>query len=252
MKIQLVSDLHLELNNVNDYNDIISISAPILCLGGDIGNPMQENYIGLLDWCHENYEKVFIITGNHEYYTKDMSIEDINKKIENIADKYDNIYFLNNSHHVLSDEYVILGTTLWSYIKKDEEELVALLMNDFNKILDLNIKEYNKLHFKCYFWLNNEIKKYNHLFGKKMIILTHHLPSFQVINEKYKNSCINSGFASDLELLIKKENVKYWFFGHSHTSCDTVISDCQLISNPYGYHNENNKYKKDMVINIKI
>ena len=43
MLIQYISDIHLEFYNLSKIIKLIP-SAPILCLAGDIGNPLLENY----------------------------------------------------------------------------------------------------------------------------------------------------------------------------------------------------------------
>ena len=71
--MQYVSDIHLEMHD--KYNEgvitpsmFLKPSAPYLALCGDIGIPELKAYDVFLGWCSNNYEKVFLIAGNHEYY----------------------------------------------------------------------------------------------------------------------------------------------------------------------------------------
>ena len=81
------------------------------------------------------------------------------------------------------------------------------------------------------------------------------MPSFNFIDEKYKNSPCNTDFASDLEWMVKENaNIKYWIFGHTHTSWNSKLNECQDICNPMGYleetpvpHVENSMYEMDLV-----
>jgi len=231
MKVQYISDIHLEF-----YEDILNIpiipSAPILCLLGDIGNPNSLNYDIILNWCSKNYKKVFIITGNHEYYSINFTIEEIDKIIIDKIKKYDNISFLNNTIEKY-ENFTFVGTTLWSYIPETIKNYELNIYNDFKKIKNMSRKKYNELFEKNLEFLSNSIKKYNNI-----ICLTHHLPSYDLIHEKYKNYP-NFMFSTDLNYLMK-DNIKAWLCGHSHTANTKIINNVICSLNPFGYPNENN------------
>lgn len=73
LKIQVISDLHLEFMKklpkfLNDFK-----KADYLFLAGDIGYPKYPEYNSgifyqFISWCCDNYKKVFYIIGNHEAY----------------------------------------------------------------------------------------------------------------------------------------------------------------------------------------
>ena len=60
---QYISDLHLEKN----FPRNIKAEKPFLILAGDIGYPFQKSYVDFLQSLSYQFDKVFIITGNHEY-----------------------------------------------------------------------------------------------------------------------------------------------------------------------------------------
>lgn len=230
MKIQYISDLHLEF-----YEDILKIpiipSAPILCLLGDIGFPDSTNYDIILNWCSKNYKKVFIITGNHEYYSNKFTIDEINNIINTKVKKYNNISFLNNTIEKYED-HTFIGTTLWSYIPKYIKNHELNVYNDFKKIKGINREKYNELFLKNLEFLENELKIHDNI-----ICLTHHLPSIDLIHEKYKDYP-NFMFANNLNYLIE-DNIKVWMCGHSHTGNTKIINNVICTLNPFGYPNEN-------------
>ena len=235
MRIQYISDIHLEFYE-NSFPKLVPI-APILCLCGDIGTPEKENYTQFLEWTSNNYKHVFIITGNHEYYSK-TSYDDINNMIENIVKKYYNITFLNRGVKKL-DNYTFIGCTLWSELPKNISYYQIKEYNDFRKIRGLRPDIYNSLYKKDYEFLEKCIEKYDNI-----ICLTHHLPSPKLIHDKYKNLPYFM-FASNLEHLIKS-NVKLWLCGHSHLGNTVLINDTLCSLNPFGYPGENTEeYVKD-------
>jgi hypothetical protein len=66
VKFQYISNLHLDLYPLGLFD--IDAIAPYLLLAGDIGNPYQKKYELFLENISKKFEKIFIISGNHEYY----------------------------------------------------------------------------------------------------------------------------------------------------------------------------------------
>ncbi len=61
---QLISDLHLEMGSY--FN--LKAKAPYLLLVGDIGYPESQIYKDFLKQYSKKFDKIFYISGNHEYY----------------------------------------------------------------------------------------------------------------------------------------------------------------------------------------
>ena len=258
IKVQLASDLHLEINKDTPFEEILEPCAPILILAGDVGNPTDLRYSEFLEWCGSKYEKIVLIAGNHEYYSsKSATPLSITKRKDFIRDICeflgDRFCFLDNTSIQLNEDVIIIGTTLWSHIKPQERFVAEYCLNDFNHIYAdddnlLSVDTYNEMHIKCYEWLRDEIDSHK---DKIVIVVTHHLPSFALIADKYRDSPLNSAFASDLDHLYKRDNVKYWFYGHSHSSSDTIEEGCRLVANPHGYsQKENSSYNPKLSIKI--
>jgi len=72
---------------------------------------------------------------------------------------------------------------------------------------------------------------------KKLVVITHMLPSNQAISEEYKDDyTLNGAFASDLDdIIIAHPNIKVWTFGHTHDFKDFVVGETRLLCNPRGY-----------------
>jgi hypothetical protein len=75
-----------------------------------------------------------------------------------------------------------------------------------------------------------------------IVILTHHLPSYELIDDKFKVIGINKFnqcFASDCSEFFK-EPVKLWLYGHTHKPKVAIINGIKFGCNPRGYPDENN------------
>ena len=70
-------------------------------------------------------------------------------------------------------------------------------------------------------------------------MVTHHLPTLQVVAPYHSGSVLNSAFASEYGDLIADSRIDAWIYGHSHTNIDTEIGGTRIISNQMGYIFEN-------------
>lgn len=220
MIIQYFSDLHLEFGSKYDIQPI----GEVLILAGDIGCPFEENYFTFLQEVSLLFPKIFLITGNHEYYGS--TIETTNQKIEEIVSCFTNITFLNNSIEVYNG-YTFVGTTLWSNLSD-----IRYLTCDRKRIKNITINEINELHNNSINFLQNTIENYTNV-----IVITHFLPSY-LLTDKSCDSRYDQCYASSLDFLIK-EPVTHWFYGHTHKKNNTIINNVNLLCNPIGYPNEN-------------
>jgi predicted phosphodiesterase len=237
MILRYISDLHLELISPSNFiyflEEIIPNKNEICILAGDIGNPYTENYDIFMDYINESFKKIFVVAGNHEYYNNNKTIEETNDFLLNYFKQYTNISFLNNTFEYY-EGYCFVGTTLWSQIKNPE-----FTINDMYAIKDFDYMKYNSHNKICVSFLEEIIENNNNL-----IIITHHVPSNDLIDQKYKVSSMlpyNQWFYCDQDYLINenKDKIKCWIYGHTHTPSLKFIHSIPFLCNPIGYQNEN-------------
>ena len=241
MLIQYVSDIHLEFMTKIPK---INVMADVLCLAGDIGYPYSGIYKDFLIKMNNSFKKVFIITGNHEYYMSgkndNRSMDEINQMIYGLIKIHNltNTTFLNNSYEMYND-YLFVGTTLWSKIPSMNMNDIAR-MNDFKMIKNMSFDTYNLLHIKNRNFIENDIlSKFD---KNKIIMMTHHLPSFKLIADEYIQSDYNCFYASECDKFFVNPIVA-WIYGHTHTPSVNIINDIQFVCNPKGYPSENHIIK---------
>ena len=114
MKIQYLSDLHLEFHRRDIKEGKEGFPVPekvgdVLVLAGDI-----DLGVGGGDWinqCADTFDNVIFLYGNHEFYHEDMV--EVRKELP----KYlaDNVHVLDPGY-VDIDGYRFVGNTLWSDI----------------------------------------------------------------------------------------------------------------------------------------
>ena len=250
MKMRYFSDLHLEFikpNKIERFIRKIPSGIDEICiLAGDIGNPYQINYDIFMQFISKNFKKTFVISGNHEYYNKTKTIQETNDFLKDYFQQFNNIRFLNNTYEIY-ENYCFIGTTLWSHITNPIYEI-----NDTCSIPHFDYIQYNKLHMMSVEFLEEALKKNNNC-----IIITHHVPSESLIDIKYKTEQMipyNPWFYCNMDELIetKKDKIKCWIYGHTHTPSNIIINEIPFLCNPIGYPNENKilDFEKNFTIGI--
>jgi len=271
MKIQYVSDLHLEFPDNKAFikeTPILPI-ADYLVIAGDLGYLKQtdgklqyENYCNdFLDYCNKKWKMTIIVPGNHEYYGG-FHIKETPRKY-NLRD---NVVLINNNFIDIptKEDYNILlyGATLWSNINPLEYVDVARDMNDYHCIMyddnvkfnpGLSIQEY----LNTYSFLNNaKVPPYikNKHNGKpyKMVFVTHHGCHPKCIDDCYRSSKVNSAYSTDLTELITKKAPAVWIYGHTHQTKQFVVNDTVICENSLGYVNydSTSHFIPDVCINV--
>ena len=147
MKVQIISDIHLELydNSFRNFEEIIKPKCNILFMVGDIGNIYNNNYKPFLTYISDNWKEIYYVLGNHEYYQTKNNInycitkEELDTLYDDLILEYWNIYLItqydNYIYHIYDDItnnlYIIMGNTMWSYLKYD---INNTCINDTNNI----------------------------------------------------------------------------------------------------------------------
>jgi len=242
MKVQILSDLHTEFLPQREYpvarflEQIVPV-APILLLAGDVGNVSAFSYMyrELFRDVSKKFEHIFFVLGNHDYYQLKDSVrntmEEVEDHITGLLENLPNVHFLNRGTFDLDDEWRIIGCTFWS--NTDDVRLI----NDATYIPNMTTESYNQLHNRDRAFIDQEISRAQHE-GKRVIVVTHHLPSFQLISNKFRKlGPANRCYASNCEDLLRSP-VELWAFGHSHSPTNQQINGIACMSNPIGYPHE--------------
>ena len=109
-------------------------------------------------------------------------------------------------------------------------------MNDFRQIKFggklLQVEEFNWMHEICIGFIRKNIEEST---ANHIVVVTHHLPTLQVVAAHHRGSVLNNAFASDYDNLIANSRIDAWIYGHSRTNIDTEIGGTRVISNQMGY-----------------
>lgn len=290
MKIQIVSDLHLEFRT-KKINDILIPSAPILAMLGDIcvcgDNVNFDKFINFLNIFHNKFEKIIHISGNHEYYSDNPNPEQIKNntmnlidiKLKNLTNRFNNYHYLNNNTFeftYLKKKYVFVGSTLWTHIpqtiksidvKTNKEHIIDLhkvienRMNDYNYIYvnDVLKKTNNKYNYRQYTVSDMQKKHRAALNFIKKIIATASLDKTYILLTHHKpffdkntnmKDVFTYAYENDLANKLLVKPFVLAAYGHTHVHFDKKINGIRVISNPKGYIGQNTSFNNKFTVNV--
>ena len=277
MRIQLISDLHLE-----NYPDFVPGAAPevdILILAGDIGSyqagsRLQEDDFGLHRfsprWPDSQWPRVFYIPGNHEFDALDYDATYL--KLRNTCEALGIEWLERETITVGSVRFI--GTTLWSDFEAlakckptmtEQMEALEKAYRAANFYLGKNTTSRNgapmlaedirALAHECQRWLHTALAV---PFDGTTVAVTHFAPTLRSADPRYGLTPGTAGFCNSLDHLLPLSQV--WMHGHLHCTNDFVVEgtedgkpfSCRVVANPRGYpeKGEDKAFQETFVVEL--
>lgn len=252
MKLHILSDLHLNTAAYKPQN-LIDRDA-VVVLPGDIGKDDQG-----IRWARNTYPEHEIVyaPGNHEFYGSQRiaTMALMRKSAQECR-----VHLLDNDEAIIGGVR-FLGATLWTdfcLFGRDAREIAMMEggygLNDFRLIREGANNAFSPtrsidLHEISLVWLSTKLDE---PFDGSTVVVTHHLPSMQSVDLRFKESLLSACFASNLDHLFGK--MELWVHGHTHSSMDYEASGTRVVCNPRGYamdgNIENSRFNPDLMVEM--
>ena len=249
MKIQIVSDLHLEFSDINIQNvgdtDVLILSGDIL-IAEKLFRPNSEEGNKFLDFLKRvsfQFPHVIYVAGNHEFYSSGKFYQTVEDLRNYCSTQFNNVYFLERDTKIIND-VLFVGGTLWTDMNKGDPltlHAVRDMMNDYrairndkNGFIPVKPTDTCERHRQTREYIMQIVKDNK---DKKCVVVGHHSPSFQSCHEQYRGDYLmNGAYHSDLsELILDHPQIKLWTHGHTHHAFDYMIGETRIVCNPRGY-----------------
>ena len=239
MKIQYLSDLHLEFHQDKGaafLNEIVH-EADILVIAGDLGIFKDMNRA--FKFLSKKYKHIIYVAGNHEYYHSGP--EETHELLNSCKAKFKNLHWLDNSAIEIKGQRFIGGTGWFPY--RMDNLIHKCKLADFSYIRGFEPWVYEK---------NKDFVNllYDNL-TKNDIIVMHHLPSYNSVPAIFMHSELNRFFVCDITDLMLGREPRAVIHGHTHTSCTYKLEDTKILCNPFGYaHSVNKEFNNNAVLEV--
>ena len=268
MKIQLLSDLHLEVHP--GFVPEPAPGADLLVLAGDIGSYQSGSLLEDEDFGLARFSPlpqyagwptpVVLVPGNHEYDVQDFDAA--HARLRATCERLGLIWLERES--VVLNGVRFVGTTLWS----DFDALAdAAQVSNVAQRLKMRDKAFRAANFYlkktgatragqpflaqalrdqalvCQEWLRHALKT---SFEGPTVAVTHFAPSLRSADPRYGLVPGTAGFCNALDGLL--EHADLWLHGHLHAPSDYRVQgqredgtpwQCRVVANPLGYARKN-------------
>lgn len=264
MKLQLLSDLHLEAHP--HFTPSPAVGADVLVLAGDIGSYQAGSLLSDDDFGLARFSPlpqyagwptpVVFVPGNHEYDMQDFDAA--HARLRRTCDRLGLIWLERESMVLQGVRFV--GTTLWS----DFDALADHAgITDPGQRLQRREKAFRAANFYlsktgstrqgvpflaaevreqalvCQSWLRNALAQ---PFAGTTVAVTHFAPSLLSADPRYGLVPGTAGFCNALDDCLP--HAQLWLHGHLHAPSDYLVRgaradgapwSCRIVANPLGY-----------------
>lgn len=269
MKIQLLSDLHLETQP--HWQAVPVPGVDVLVLAGDIGSYQRGSRLEDEDFGLRRFSPwhgwpcpVIFVPGNHEYDGQDFDAahERLRLTCERLG-----LIWLERAQWLWSGpgaEAVpvrFVGTTLWSdfdalvpqppSMQLLQAQLLAAQLKARGKAMraaDYYLRQTGTTRagqpwlahqvreqaLQCQAWLSQALAQ---PFAGKTVVVTHFAPSLHSADPRYGRVPGTAGFCNALDHLLPLADL--WLHGHLHAPSDYRHQGCRVCANPLGYAHKN-------------
>ena len=281
MKIQLLSDLHLEVHP--HWVAQPTPGADVLVLAGDIGSYqngslLQDADFGLARFSprHGWPVPVIFVPGNHEYDAQDFDAAHL--RLRETCERLGIVWLERNIWHcpwTSRDGQPVrwIGTTLWTDFDalgprpngaNASENLLAQQLKSRDKAsraanyylrktgttrhgVPFLAEQLRGQALQCQQWLQDALRT---PFEGATVVVTHFAPSLRSADPRYGLTPGTAGFCNALDELLPLAQL--WLHGHLHAPSDYAHLGCRVVANPLGYARKNEQTRFSPANSIEI
>lgn len=234
MKIQYLSDLHLEFDSKRKVQ--VHPEADVIVLAGDIHvKPTSLHKFFRKLRLQKDISTIYIL-GNHEYYGHSFAPETVEEYRKACVDS--GVILLDNQD-VFIDDVRFIGSTLYSDISRPESAFhVERLLTDFRVVDGMSLNTWQDRFNRDRKYLVDALEVN---MSYSTVVVTHFCPLWMpdVIDPQFSGQMSNAGFHSDLHRVIEQYQPELWIYGHTHyNSPDVSIGRTRVVCNQFGYPHE--------------
>jgi len=254
MKIQLLSDLHLEAHP--HFVPSPAQGADLLVLAGDIGSYQKGSQLDDGDFGLARFSPlrgwptpVLFLPGNHEYDLLDFDAA--HARLRDTCERLGMVWLEREAVQLCGVRFI--GTTLWTDFDAlgpaadDPRASLADLLKGREKAfraanyylrktgstrlgVPMLAQQVREQALVCQEWLRKALVERAEA---KTVVVTHFAPSLRSADPRYGMVPGTAGFCNALDELLPSAD--FWLHGHLHAPSDYLHGGCRVVANPLGY-----------------
>ncbi len=290
VKIQLLSDLHLEVHP--HFVPTPAPGADLLVLAGDVGSYQGGSLLKDADFGLARFSPqhgwptpVLYVPGNHEYDGLDFDAthERLRQTCERLGITWLEREVITLAQLTGASELAVrfVGTTLWTDFDALGPTGVLSATSSASSTSANALAQQLKARDKAFRAANYYLKKaltmrhgelmlaaqmrdqallcqtwlrdaLNAPFDGTTVAITHFAPSLKSADPRYGMTPGTAGFCNALDELLPMAQL--WLHGHLHAPSDYVAGGCRVVANPLGYARKNEQagFNAGFVVDLPV
>ena len=256
MKLQLLSDLHLETET---FAPAPAAGAELLVLAGDIDSrDGWPGYRQFADWP----VPVIVIAGNHEFDDRDFDVAatGLRRLCETLGFTLLETEELLFTSAATGQRVRILGSTRWSDFdlfgeaqRPRAERAAAYFMRRMACTRNgqpFGVAEVRAEAQRCRGWLESQLARPAQGRFDKTLVVTHFGPSLRSADPRFGNQPGTAGFCNADDDLIPRADL--WLHGHLHCRHDYFVGCTRVVCNSRGLESKGEAQGHDGLLTLEI
>lgn len=230
MKVQIVSDHHLDGKDLALAGPPTRVMAGVLVVAGDVGSLKRVKTF--MDSAAQRWAHIVYVPGNHEYYGDNTTMDWIRTDLKLMMAQWDNVHMLDDDV-VIIDGQRFVGSTLWA------SPTMSAIKN-----YPINVSEVGDRAFgrRLMGVINQRSKRFLHAMVRPGdVVVTHFMPMMPDVVRamapyRYEK-CDNEDYFGNTGLDNVMLRAPLWISGHTHSAFDVTVlgGACRWVCNPVGH-----------------
>lgn len=247
MKLDIISDIHIEMNGRKSIDWVNNKTSDILLIAGDCANDPNLSKTVIAEAALV-YDRVIFTDGNHDHYNgfrQHRYVGQNEEVFQQFADGTANISYLNKSSVCIDDTLFIGGNgwydwSAYSMASRQQQQstwntsMADSSMIRFDDAPDIMAQQHAEALREMIELAQDDTSINN------IVVMTHTIPTMKgLVADTHEWGPLNGSFANmfmgQVGIADKKKKIRLWNFGHTHFTYDFMEGGIRFVCNPRGY-----------------
>lgn len=264
MRIDVVSDLHVDMWWYGDVFQQMAGGGDVLVMAGDTGNTPEVAWETALE-ASKRWEGVLLIDGNHEHYAtkrRRHTVDDVNAFLQGRCEAHRSIHWLNPVDGWERDGVRVLGTNGWydfrAAVRGTQVEQKNRWMDYNNDAVHIG---FGHAQPECRAERSARAlqagleQAQDDKWIHSVVVVTHTIPRrgapYNGIYATPGYDANTGAFVNTCMEQVGSPKLVAWVFGHTHQPCDTVQDGVRFLANPRGYQGERDVVYRPKTLDLR-
>ncbi len=249
MRVRYLSDLHLE----SQLFDTVVPAGDVLIIAGDLchascldperkdryAETQRDRTLRFADAALSRFSRVLLVPGNHDHY------DGVLEETAGLFRRFLPGVTVLDTEIVHIEGVAFFGATLWSDFEGRSDAAMRAVRRGLGDYFFIKTRD-TGAGAPVKFRPEHALARHDAAFAalreavasvdRPLVVVTHHAPSLQGLNPRFRGNGLDGAYASDLDgVIAASPRIRVWIHGHTHIARTYRIGDTTVRSNALGF-----------------